>query len=231
MLRQIVAATYRPLLKRYLHKPRRYSYNGVTIIVQPGVFHPAFFFSTKLLLKHIEKMELQDKSFLELGAGNGLIAIHAAKRGARVTASDISKIAVQGICQNALLNGVNVIVQCSDMFDTIPLQCFDVIVVNPPYYQNNPLQESDFAWYCGEQGEFFQKFFSGLEKYIGVNSTALMILSDECDIGMVQAHAMENGFAMKVIMEKKKYWETNYIFEIYKNMEVTNCSLRSSIRR
>jgi release factor glutamine methyltransferase len=92
MLRQIVAATYKPFLKRYLRKPRRYSYKGILHGCRPGVFHPAFFFSTKLLLKHIEMMECTDKTFLELGAGTGLIAIYAATRGARVTASDISKM-------------------------------------------------------------------------------------------------------------------------------------------
>jgi release factor glutamine methyltransferase len=216
MLRQIVAATYKPFLKRYLRKPRRYSYKGISMVVEPGVFHPAFFFSTKLLLKHIEKMELHDKTLLELGAGTGLIAIYAATKGARVTASDISKNAIRSIEQNALLNRVHVKVHCSDLFDALPLQWFDVIVINPPYYKKNPLQESDYAWYCGEHGEYFNKLFSGLGKYIGTNSRTWMVLSNECDITMVKAHAEENGFALNVVFEKKKYWETNYIFEIHK---------------
>ena len=186
------------------------------MVVEPVVFHPAFFFSTKLLLKHIEKMELHDKSLLELGAGTGLIAIYAATKGARVTASDISKNAIRSMEQNALLNRVHVKVHCSDLFDALPLQWFDVIVINPPYYKKNPLQESDYAWYCGEHGEYFNKLFSGLGKYIGTNSMALMVLSDECDITMVKALAEENGFALNVIFEKKKYWETNYIFEVHK---------------
>jgi hypothetical protein len=33
---------------------------------------------------------------------------------------------------------------------------------------------------------------------------------------MVKSHAEENGFALNVVFEKKKYWETNYIFEIHK---------------
>jgi release factor glutamine methyltransferase len=114
------------------------------------------------------------------------------------------------------LNRAAVKVQCSDMFDALPPQCFDVIVINPPYYKKTPLQESDYAWYCGEQGEYFKRFFSGLEKYIGMNSMTLMILSDECDIAMVKAYAKENGYAMNIVVEKKKYWETNYIFEIHK---------------
>jgi release factor glutamine methyltransferase len=161
-------------------------------------------------------MELHDKTLLELGAGTGLIAIYAATKGARVTASDISKNAIRSIEQNALLNRVHVKVHCSDLFDALPLQWFDVIVINPPYYKKNPLQESDYAWYCGEHGEYFNKLFSGLGKYIGTNSMTWMVLSDECDITMVKAHAEENGFALNVVFEKKKYWETNYIFEIHK---------------
>ena len=216
MLRQIVAVTYRPFLKRYLRKPRRYSYNGISMVVEPGVFHPAFFFSTKFLLKYVEKMDLHGKTILELGAGTGLIAIYAATRGAIVTASDISKNAIRSIEQNAVLNRVTVKVQWSDMFDTLPLQCFDVIVINPPYYKKSPVQESDYAWFCGEQGEYFKRLFSGLVKYTGKNSIMLMVLSDECDIAMIKALAAENCFALKSVVEKKKYWETNYIFEIHK---------------
>ncbi len=166
-------------------------------------------------------MDLHDKTLLELGAGNGLIAIHAATRGARVTASDISETAVRSIKKNAFFNQVNISVQCSDMFDNIPHQCFDILVVNPPYYKKKPLKESDYAWYCGEHGEFFQRLFSGLGRYIGSHSTTLMILSDECDNGMVQAFAAEIGFAMKQVAEKKKFWETNYIFEIHAAQEQT----------
>jgi release factor glutamine methyltransferase len=90
------------------------------------------------------------------------------------------------------------------MFDAIPLQWFDVIVINPPYYKKNPLQESDYAWYCGEHGEYFQRFFSGLGKYIGMNSTIVMILSDECDITMVKALAEENGFAHECSLRKEE---------------------------
>ena len=186
------------------------------MVVEPGVFHPAFFFSTKFLLKYVEKMDLHRKTLLELGAGTGLIAIYAATKGANVTASDISRNAIRSIEQNALLNRVTVKVQWSDMFDTLPLQYFDVIVINPPYYKKSPVQESDYAWYCGEQGEYFKRLFSGLGKYSGMNSMMVMVLSDECDIAMVKALAAENGFALKSVLEKKKYWETNYIFEIHK---------------
>ena len=41
-----------------------------------------------------------------------------------------------------------------------------------------------------------------------------MVLSEECDIDMIQSYANENGFTMNIIQEKKKYWEMNCIFEI-----------------
>ncbi|HTB05876.1 MAG TPA: methyltransferase, partial [Bacteroidia bacterium] len=71
-IRPIVSRTYKPMLKRYLAKPRSYNYDGLAILVQPGVFHPGFFFSTKLFLEFLNNKELKGRSVLEIGAGSGL---------------------------------------------------------------------------------------------------------------------------------------------------------------
>lgn len=216
MLKQLAAATYRPLLKRYLANPRKYSYEDISIVVEPGVFHPAFFFSTKLLLDFLKSLDVKGKSFLELGAGSGLVAVYAAKKGAIVTASDISSAAVRNIKHNAEINAVNVEVVHSDMFDNMGNKRFDMIMVNPPYFKKNPQKEADHAWYCGENGEYFQKFFSQLGAYIQEDSKVFMVLSNECDEETIKLLAKKNSFDMTVVHSAKRFWEMNYIYQINK---------------
>src|SRR4029079_8362350 len=106
VVKHIVAYTYRPLLIRYLSKTRIYRYGDIRLEIPPQVFHPGFFFSTKLLLNFLIRFELQGKRFLEPGCGSGLISIYAAKKGARVTSTDINPIAVKYLEKNAANNRV-----------------------------------------------------------------------------------------------------------------------------
>lgn len=205
---------YRPLLLRYLRRDRRYRYGPINILVKAGVFHPGLFFSTKLLLKNISTFEFPGKKFLELGAGSGLISIFAAQRGARVTASDISPAAVENVRFNARQNGAEITVIESDLFDRIPAQIFDMIIINPPYYPNNPKQESEYAWFCGDTFQFFEKLFAQLGAFVDQQSEVRMILSEDCQIERIREIARRRGFLMKSIFEKRILWEMNYIFAI-----------------
>ena len=76
-----------------------------------------------------------DDSVLELGAGSGLVAITAAKLGARrVTTVDISERAVKSTLRNAQLNNLNgeFDVLLGDYFKPVHGNRYDVIVSNPP---------------------------------------------------------------------------------------------------
>jgi len=129
---------YKPLLVKWLSKERNYSYHNVHLKIHPQVFHPGFFFSTKILLQCLAEMSLQGKKLLELGAGSGLISITAAKQGAIVTATDINPIATDYLERNSRSNNVNLTIITSNLFTMIPQQVFDIIVINPPYYFDTP---------------------------------------------------------------------------------------------
>jgi release factor glutamine methyltransferase len=214
LVKYIVSTTYKPLLVKYLSKTRTYSYKGIHLEIPPQVFHPGFFFSTKLLLRYIAKEHLNKKSFLELGAGSGLLSIYAAKKGANVMATDISPIAIECVRRNAGENGVEVNTFHSDLFDQIPKQPFDFILINPPYYKKKPLSISEYAWYCGENGEYFQHLFKALHHYIHKGSSVLMVLCDGCDLQMIKNLATQNLFSMKCVNKKETLIEKNYVFKI-----------------
>lgn len=213
-IKHITTRLYKPLLVKYLSATRMYTYKGIRLVIPPAVFHPGFFFSTRLLLRYIAKLPLKGKSFLELGAGSGLIAMYAAREGAQVTASDINQVAVHSLEMNSSSNRISLTVIHSDLFKNIPWQRFDVVALNPPYYKKQPQTPADYAWYCGEQGEYFQQLFSSLRAYIHAQSKVLMVLSDGCDIGMIKEMAVEHGFRLNCVLEKKNWLEVNYIFRV-----------------
>ncbi|WP_163111277.1 methyltransferase, partial [Acinetobacter baumannii] len=66
----------------------------ITIKIHPDVFPPQLTFSTKILLDFVNEMNLDNKTFLELGCGSGIISLLAAKKKALVTASDINQTAL-----------------------------------------------------------------------------------------------------------------------------------------
>ncbi|MBK7036723.1 MAG: methyltransferase [Bacteroidetes bacterium] len=160
------------------------------------------------------KKDVTGSSFLELGAGNGLISISAAKRGAHVSSSDISVKVIDLLKENARSNNVELRVLHSDLFDNIAEQLFSIIAINPPYYPKTPRNEFEQAWYCGENFEYFEKLFFQLPKYHDGKSEILMVLSEECDLSRIKNIAAINNYDLILKEKKRIYWEMNYIFEI-----------------
>jgi release factor glutamine methyltransferase len=215
-IKHIVAHTYKPWLEKYLSKTRIYNYRDIKLEVPPQVFHPGFFFSTSLLLNYLKQLPLKGKTLLEPGCGSGLISIYAARKGAFVTATDINPVAIEFLKKNAPLNQVGINIIQSDLFRNIPAQQFDIIAINPPYYKRNPESAKDYAWYCGEKGEYFSALFKSLSDYIHPASQVLMVLFEGCDRKMIDSMALQNGFGLRCVHTQKNLLEKNFIYKIEK---------------
>ena len=214
VFKHIVANTYKPLLVKYLSKTRVHKWGGIKLEIPPQVFHPGFFSSTQLLLQHISGLSLKNKNFLELGAGSGLIAIQAAKKGALVTATDINPVAIDYLYSNSALNNVILEIIQSNLFAGIPGGIFDIIAINPPYYKKQPVTLQDYAWFCGEYGEYFSGLFSQLAGYIHDKTETIMVLCEGCDIAMIETAADRNGFELQLMLTKQNMLEKNFIYKI-----------------
>lgn len=204
-----------PAVRWYLRKERKYTYDGITAVVLPGVFHPGLFSSTTFLLDFLKTADLAHKKFLELGCGSGLISVTAAKAGAQVTASDLSLKALENTSRNAAENHVAMSVVHSDLFDKLGQRTFDWIIINPPYYAQQPKSESDLAWYCGENFEYFSKLFSTLKEHIHAHTEVIMVLTKGCDLPRIFSLAADRGFEFSLIREKKVMFdEKDFLYRI-----------------
>lgn len=214
LIKWVVSVFIRPVLVWYMKKQRYYSKNGIILTIYPGVFHPGFFFSTGFLWQLLDRENLSAKTLLELGAGSGFISFQASAKGATVTASDISSIAINGLEYNANKLNLQVNIVRSDLFDEIPVNTFDYIIINPPYYPRNAKTEPEKAWFCGADFEYFKKLFSQLKEYMSPETQVWMSLSEDCNINMIQKLADREGFVFRLKQKKRFIWELNYIYQI-----------------
>ena len=209
-----IAPLIKKLAKNYTSKERDFSFNNIKVKVKPGVFHPGLFISTKMLLNFVEGLNLGKKTFLELGAGSGIVSILAAKKGAKVYASDISSITIENIKLNTDMNGVEISVIQSDLFQNLTGLKFDYIIINPPYYKKDPVKEEEYAWYCGKNHEYFTKLFDSLKDHINKDSNVYMILSEVCDIKLIRSIGTQRGFTWNLVEKKTVWGERNYIYAV-----------------
>ncbi|MCH9029928.1 MAG: methyltransferase [Bacteroidetes bacterium] len=214
MIKRILFRILYPLSKIYLSKERTYKYNDITVKVLPEVFHPGLFFSTKILLNYLKSIELNEKTLLEFGAGTGLISIFVSKQNAKVTATDINPTAIKNIELNAKKNDVELNIIQSDLFDNIPPQIFEIIIINPPYFPKDPKNNNEYAWFCGSDFRFFKNLFTQIGDYISASTKTIMILSEDCDIEKIKSIAKKNSFALTEIHKERIWNEWNYLFNI-----------------
>ncbi|MCK6691409.1 MAG: methyltransferase [Thermoanaerobaculia bacterium] len=198
----------------YIRGERVYRYEQLRLIIPRGVFHPGIFFSTPVFLQFLKNIDFQRKKVLDVGAGSGVLALFAARQGAEVTALDINPLAVETVSRNAAANGLTLQVLQSDLFGQLPVQPFDYLLINPPYYPRIPENDAERAFFAGENLEYFEKLFRQMPVYIHGQSRVWMILSEDCDLEKIQAAARFFHFGLLPVFERKKWGERLIVFEI-----------------
>ncbi|MFD4035260.1 HemK2/MTQ2 family protein methyltransferase [Streptomyces sp. NPDC058637] len=122
----------------------------------PGVYAPQA--DTYLLAEALQDEEIaKGTDVLDVCTGSGALAVLAARMGARVSATDISRRAVMTARLNAARAGQRVRVLRGDLTGPIAEQRFDVVVSNPPYVPTPPAHEPrkhrpSVAWDAGYSG-------------------------------------------------------------------------------
>ena len=186
---------------------------GIPLVVFPEVFHPGLFLSTPLLLDALDDIEHEPGSLaLDLGTGTGICAISIALKGALVTATDISPIAVRCARANILINNLEdrVKVLEGDLFEPVERQRFDLVIFNPPYYEGKPRDWAEYAW----RGQnVLNRFAEGLGRHLTPKGRAFLSVSTEVDLRAVEKQLQENGFEAREIRKRRIPGETIYVYE------------------
>ena len=218
LIKIVVSTFIKPVITRYLKKPRKYNYDGFKLIINPSVFHPGLFFSTKYFYTFIKRLDLENKVALEIGSGSGLLSLLMASKNSHVTAIDITTEAVENTKLNYELNKKllcnNFKTIKSDLFESLTKRIYDLIIINPPYFFKEPINAEQQAWYCGKDGKYFDNLFSQMQKHTHSKSLIYMILADNCDITKITSIAQEYNCNFTKIESKKIFWETNYIYQL-----------------
>jgi len=154
-----------------------------------------------------ENVELEGKKFLEIGTGNGDIAIHAAEKGAEVTAVDINIEALEQVREKAADKGLEIGLLESDLFEDVEGKNYDVIVFNPPYLPGDSGIGDEEIWRGGETGvEVSEKFLERVEAYLSEEGSFFIVASSLAEYSL-----LVEDFDLSILDEEELWFETLYI--------------------
>ncbi|MBS9404294.1 methyltransferase [Halomonas sp. TRM85114] len=144
----------------------RFEAGGLQLASHPGVFgHGKFDDGTRLLLAQLPEILFGDigasrrqgaLQALDMGCGDGIIAAWLARRGAMVTAVDVSVFAVEAARRTLAGNGLEGDVVASDVYSALAGRRFDAIISNPPFHQQRDIDYGPAARLIGEAPEHLQ---------------------------------------------------------------------------
>lgn len=182
---------------------------SIDVHESPEVYAPSD--DSYLLLKNVRVAPGQ--RLLEMGCGTGLIALHAAKSGALVTAADVNPHAVECTKRNAARNDLKVKVVQSDLFERIN-GCFDVIVFNPPYL---PAKASSTSWLerswsgGGEGCEVAVGFLRDAWRHLAPGGEIYVVLSSVGGL-MAVLKSAKDRYEGELLEEKHMFFESVYAY-------------------
>ncbi|OPY18408.1 MAG: N5-glutamine S-adenosyl-L-methionine-dependent methyltransferase [Methanomethylovorans sp. PtaU1.Bin073] len=182
------------------------TYRNACVEFVDDVYEPAedSFLLTDAALTFAKK----DFRILEIGTGTGFVsAVIQANMDVDLLATDINPHAVKCACSN----GVSTI--RADMFSAFkPVQCFDMIIFNPPYL---PTLDDDkvpgwlnYAFDGGVDGtEPLRRFLEGVCLYLCPTGTVLVLVSSLTGIGQTQSWMEEAGLETEIVAREKCFFE------------------------
>ena len=159
------------LMRRH-RRPYDISYRGKAIRIFPGVFSPKYDWSGKFAVDCLPS--LHGKSFLEIGAGCGIVSLFAAVGGARLVVSvDISPNSASNTRFNFDAHRLpNAHVIQGDLLAAISHK-FDFIFFNAPYYGERPKDWLERA-VTDENYDTLKRFIADVKRCLAVDGVAMV---------------------------------------------------------
>jgi release factor glutamine methyltransferase len=231
----------RTLFRRFVHwashwfilssrRTRRTQIGDLSIEVPPSVFHPGVFVTSKMFAAFLRDRDFSGKRVVEVGTGSGILAISAARAGARhVVALDINPGAVKAARMNADRNGVGQRLESrlSNLFAAVRAdERFDVIISSPPSFAGEPCDMADHAWFAGPGYSHLRDLFRAAMAHL-TDGGEMLLLSSDSNIALLKEWGDEAGFTWETVAEKSILVEMFIIFRLTPRALETSATLRA----
>jgi release factor glutamine methyltransferase len=178
------------------------------ILTLPGVFRPIS--DTWMLADVLREQTVGPRaSVLDVCTGSGVLAIVAAKRGARaVTAVDVSRRALLTAQLNARINGVRVRTRRGRLFEPVTGERFDLVTANPPYVPAAtdalPRRGAERAWDAGRDGRvLLDRVCAQAPRHLRPGGVVLLVHSTICGAEATCAALERGGLQADVAMSRR----------------------------
>jgi methylase of polypeptide subunit release factors len=161
--------------QKTLARTGRIEHEGLSLVVAPGVHHPAPAFGIGFAPLQEAALESIPKvaRVLELGTGAGFWALSAARRGFDVTATDLPHVPLEPIAEASTQIGASLRLVHSDLFEALAHERYDAILFNPPFHDAAPQTLEETAW-CG--GEVVRRFLKSAQDHLTPNGALYLII-------------------------------------------------------
>ncbi|MBX9777547.1 MAG: methyltransferase [Xanthobacteraceae bacterium] len=214
--RAIHFASYNFVLNR--RSTRTVRADGFRLVVRPTVFHPRYFVASEYFSRFVTQLNLRDLNVLDVGTGTGIIALSAARAGAaNVVAVDINPNAALSARENALAHGFadRMSVVCGDLLSALaPKAAFDVILSNPPFFPEEPIDVADRAWHAGPGYRDIKALFEQARQCLAPGGRFYLLLSSDSDLGLIGSLIEQAKFRARLVGRKSLLIESLVLFEL-----------------
>ncbi|GAA1411904.1 methyltransferase [Kitasatospora putterlickiae] len=180
---------------------------GMVLIRPPGVYRPQG--DSALLVSCLRRERLDGGSrVLDLGTGTGVVALAAARSGARVTAVDLSAWAVLAAWVNARLRRARVEVCRGDLTGPVDGRRFDLVTANPPYVPaEGPGRPTGpaLAWDAGPDGRLvLDRICREVPGLLAAHGVLLLVQSSLAGVPQTLAALRGAGLRAAVVARRRQ---------------------------
>lgn len=178
-------------------------------VAPPGVYLPQE--DSRLLVQTLERtIEVRGRSVLDVCTGTGVVAIAAARLGARsVAAWDICPRAVRYSRKNAASAGVAVDVRRGPWTRARLRGPFDVVLANPPYVPADPeslatVDGPSWAWDAGPDGRLvIDPLCAAAPDLLTIGGTLLFVQSELSGVEQSLAALSSAGLVADIVARQR----------------------------